>query len=178
MTLIQIVNVVATATMNQQIDFGKLRKFKEIKHDPDVYGGRVAYFKSSAMEGKVSIFTPGKMISVGTKSEKQAIKELNVAMRFLVKKALARKVELQPRIENLVVTADFGKGLNLEKFSENLRAIYEPEQFAGAILRLEQPFKASILVFSSGKTVITGLKSAKQIDPTTQCLKNLISSYG
>jgi len=81
-----IVNIVATATLNQKLDLNELVKFGEILHDTDIYGGRVAYFKSSNMMGKVSIFNSGKMISVGTKSEKKAVQELEYVKEFLVKK--------------------------------------------------------------------------------------------
>jgi len=56
------------------MDFSKLNQFVEITHNLHTYQGRVAYFKASKMEGKVSIFKSGKMISVGTKSEAQAFK--------------------------------------------------------------------------------------------------------
>ncbi len=128
------------------------------------------------MEGKVSIFTSGKMISVGTRSEAQAFRELKIAYKFLLNEGLAKKIDLLPDIQNLVITADLGKTINLEEFSEKIRAIYEPEQFPGAILRLDKPFKTSILIFASGKVVITGLKSSKQIEPTIQMLKQLIQS--
>ena len=159
----EIVNVVATGSVGQQIEFEELRKFKEIFHDSDVYGGRVAYFKTEKMQGKVSIFNTGKMISVGTKSEGQAFHELEMAMEFLAEKGSAKRVKLSPQIRNIVAVADFEKSVNLEMLSMESKAIYEPEQFPGAILRFEEPFKTSILVFASGKTVITGLTSADQL---------------
>jgi transcription initiation factor TFIID TATA-box-binding protein len=61
-----------------------------------------------------------------------------------------------------------------EDDSEKTRAIYEPEQFPGAILRLKEPFKTTILIFASGKAVITGLKSSIQIEPIVQQLKELL----
>lgn len=170
----EIVNVVATASLNQQIDFEELRKYKEIFHDSEVYGGRVAYFKTKKMQGKVSIFNTGKMISVGTKSETQAFQELAMTMNFLAEKSITKPVELKPQTRNIVATADFEKSVNLEKLPETSKAIYEPEQFPGAILRFEEPFKTSILVFASGKTVITGLTSSDQIKPTIQKLEQLI----
>ncbi len=176
MTIVKIVNVVATASLNQPVDFFKLKEFPEMAHSPNVYRGKVAYFKTFGMEGKVSIFQSGKMISVGTKSKVQAAQELKLAMSFLVEKDLTKKIELVPKIQNIVVTADFEASLDLETFSKNLKAIYEPEQFPGAILRLEKPFKTSILLFASGKAVITGLKSSEQIEPTIQQLKELIES--
>jgi transcription initiation factor TFIID TATA-box-binding protein len=171
---VNIVNVVATASLNQPMDFEELRRYGEIFHDSEVYGGRVAYFKSKQMQGKVSIFSSGKMISVGTKSEKQAQKELKTAKQFLVEKGLIRKVELAPITQNIVATADFEQTINLEELAQKTRAIYEPEQFPGAILRLEKPHKTSILIFASGKTVIAGLKNSAHIEPTILQLKQTI----
>jgi transcription initiation factor TFIID TATA-box-binding protein len=171
---VAVVNVVATAILNQPMDFEELRRFGEIFHDSNVYGGRVAYFKTKLMQGRVSIFSSGKMISVGTKSEEQAQKELKLAKQFLVDKGLIKEVKLEPKTQNIVATADFEQLINLEELAQKTRAIYEPEQFPGAILRLQQPFKTSILVFASGKVVITGLKDSKQIEPTAEKIKKLI----
>ncbi len=176
MVKVAIVNVVATASLNQEMDFEELRRFGEIFHDSDVYGGRVAYFKTKGMQGRVSIFSSGKMISVGTKSIEQAQKELQLAKRFLAEKSLIKEVALEPKTQNIVATADFEQQVNLEELAQKTRAIYEPEQFPGAILRLDKPFKTSILIFASGKTVITGLKNSAQIESAVQELKKLIEA--
>lgn len=171
-----IVNVVATASLNTGVDFEKLRMYREIFHDSDVYGGRVAYFKTEQMQGKVSIFLSGKMISVGTKSEVQARKELEMAKCFLVDKDFVNDVVLAPKTQNIVVSVDFGVPINLEALSEGTRAIYEPEQFPGAILRIKEPFGCSVLVFGSGKAVLAGLKSQTQIESTIEKLEEIIES--
>jgi transcription initiation factor TFIID TATA-box-binding protein len=173
---VAVVNVVATASLNQPMDFEVLRQYPEIFHAPDVYGGRVAYFKEKQMQGKVTIFLSGKLISVGTKSEEQAQKELQRTKQFLAEKGLITDVKLEPKTQNIVATADFGQPINLEELSQKIKAIYEPEQFPGAILRIEQPFKTSILIFASGKAVITALKSQAEIEPTVLALKNIIES--
>jgi TATA-box binding protein (TBP) (component of TFIID and TFIIIB) len=178
MVKIKIVNVVATASINQQVDFEALRQAKEIFHDSDVYGGRVAYFKKTGMEGKVSIFTSGKMISIGTKSESQAFNELETTVRFLVEKNFANPAKLEPRIRNIVVTVDFERIISLEKLAENQAIVYEPEQFPAAILHQEKPFKSTILVFSSGKAIITGLTNSRQIGQTIVQLENVITQRG
>ena len=71
-TRIEVVNVVATATLDHSIDLKSLAiHFPAIvSYDPKVYFA--AYFKSREMKGKVSIFQSGKMISVGTRSEEEA----------------------------------------------------------------------------------------------------------
>ena len=74
----QIVNVVATAAVNQKVDLKELGNGKEVSYNSDSYGGRVAYLKTNIMQGKVSIFSSGKLISVGTKSEEAAAQELEL----------------------------------------------------------------------------------------------------
>jgi transcription initiation factor TFIID TATA-box-binding protein len=169
-----IVNVVATATLNQKVDLYELEKFKEILHDPEIYGGRVAYFKSSDMKGKVSIFTSGKIISIGTKSENDAIRELECAKIFLTDKGIIKPVLLKTVIQNIVVVTDLEEGVNLEKMATNCKIIYEPEQFPGGIMRVKKPHQATILVFASGKIVITGVKSSDQIEPVIGSLVRLL----
>ena len=172
-----VVNVVVTAALNQALDLDELGKFREILHDPDIYGGRVAYFKTSNMDGKVSIFSSGKMISVGTTSEKKAFCELEYTKKFLVEKGFTKPILLQPKIRNIVLTADLEKSINLEELSKKCKMIYEPEQFPSGILRIEEPYKATILIFASGKVVITGLKSSNQIKPAIRKLVNLLKTY-
>ena len=109
----KIVNVVATAALNQEFALEEARKFNGVIYDSDVYGGRVAYFKTSTMQGKVSIFCSGKMISVGTKSEEVAFQELEATKDYFVKKGLISEVLLEPQVRNIVVCVDFGKtGVN------------------------------------------------------------------
>ena len=177
MIKIAIVNVVVTATVNQKLDLDELGKFGEILHDQDIYGGRVAYFKTSNMKGKVSIFASGKMISIGTTSEKKAFYELEYAKKFLVEKGFIKPTLLQPKIRNIVATADLGESIYLEELSKNCKMIYEPEQFPGGIIKIEEPYKATCLIFASGKVVITGLKSSNQIKPTIQKLVNVLKTY-
>ena len=71
------------------------------------------------------------MISVGTKSETKVYEELKLTKQFLLERDFVKSVALNFKTQNIVVTADFEKSLNLEEFSEKTRAIYEPEQFSG-----------------------------------------------
>ena len=172
-----IVNVVATAALNQKLDLDKLGRFREILYDSDKYRGRVAYFKSPNMSGKVSIFASGKMISVGTKSEKEAAHELEYAKDFLVSKGFIKPTILKQKIRNIIVMVNFGKGINLEELANNYKMIYEPEQFSGGILRIEEPYKATVLVFASGKAIVAGLRSSNQIKPIIQKIVSIIKMH-
>jgi transcription initiation factor TFIID TATA-box-binding protein len=169
---VRVVNVVATATLDQTADVESLPRIfpNEAIHDDEIYGGRVAYFKSKAMNGKAIIFPSGKMISVGTTTPEEAIRELNH-----VAETLKVGLKHEPKIRNIVATVDLGEPVDLEEASARLRAIYEPEQFPGAILRLEEP-KATILIFSSGKCVITGTKSESSLNQAVRKLSQILSA--
>jgi len=171
----QIVNVVATAALNQEVTLEELRQFEEVVYDSNVYGGRFAYFKMKTSQGKVSIFTSGKMISVGTKSEETAFKELEAAKDYFVKKGLISNIFLEPKVRNMVVCVDFGKQVTLEDLAFKENVIYEPEQFPGAIFRILKPYKASVLIFASGKTVITALTGTSQIEDTIERITRLLN---
>ncbi|MHA1688123.1 MAG: TATA-box-binding protein, partial [Promethearchaeota archaeon] len=68
--------------------------------------------------------------------------------------------DLDFKIENVVgtVTVDIEGRLDLVKIAKNLPDVeYNPERFPGIILRIDKP-KATFLIFSTGKMVITGLR--------------------
>lgn len=170
---VKIVNVVSTASLNQKLDFNELKKYPEIFHDSSVYNGRAAYLKTEKMNGKVILFLSGKIISVGTKNESQALDDLLAAKKFLVARSLINDIQLQSKIQNMVVVVDFGKQIDVESLTR-IGVIYEPDQFSGAILRLHNPFRAGVLFFSSGKIVISGLKNTTHIEPVIREIFKMI----
>ena len=177
---ISIVNVVATAGLDQRIDFETLIDFfpLEVIHDPEIYGGRVAYFKSDKMQGKVSIFPSGKMISVGTRSAEKARDELALVASYLEDAGIA-KLKSPAKIQNMVATADLGFKPKLESIKPvgGVQVIYEPEQFPSAIISftLSEKSKATILLFASGKIVCVGLRNQKDIANAIHRLREIIS---
>ena len=68
------------------------------------------------------------------------------------------------KIRNIVGSCDVKFRVSLEKIMEmnRLHASYEPELFPGLTYRMENP-KVVVLVFISGKIIITGAKEASQI---------------
>ena len=160
--LFKVVNVVATASLDRPINLELLHKRfpRSVRYSQNLYGGRVAYLKVESMEGKVSIFRSGKLISIGTKSIEKAIEELK-----LVAMTLGAKLDTQPKVQSIVAIADLGKSINLERIvneiqeERGLYVMYEPEQFPGAIIKfpVNESKLATILLFSSGKVVCIGL---------------------
>ena len=175
---ISIVNVVATATLDRPVDPASLPQLfpRFISYDPEVYFA--AYFRSDEMQGKVSIFSSGKMISVGTRSEEKANTELVLVASHFEDAGIA-KLKETAKVRNIVATANLGFKPNLDSIyrAEGVQIIYEPEQFPGAIisLTLSEKSKATILLFSSGKIVCVGLKDRNDIDIAINRLLEIIS---
>ena len=81
------------------------------------------------------------------------------------------------KIENIVASADLGVELDLygiAKASKNVD--YEPEQFPGAICKIDKP-KASLLLFKNGKIICTGAKSEKEIEEALEKVIKIVEGH-
>ncbi len=159
---VEIQNVVAVAALDQKIDLLAIRKvFVNVKYRPKTFPGLV--FRLKQPKTTTLIFGNGKMVCTGAKSEKMARSAVMKVVRELRKEGFI--IRRGPKIEivNVVGTADVGGEVDLEFASDILdNAMYEPEQFPGTIYRMKEP-KVVILIFRSGKLVLTGGKSEDQV---------------
>jgi TATA-box binding protein (TBP) (component of TFIID and TFIIIB) len=161
----RIVNVVATADLRQPLSLMRVSELKYVEYDQAKYRGRVAYFKSPGMEGKVTIFSTGKLISVGTRSVQRAERELEAAVSYLLENGLTKKVRVVVRVRNMVVSLDTGHLIDIEGlYSRIPNLVYEPEQFPAAIWRPASVPGTTVLVYSNGKLIIAGLVQTDGID--------------
>ena len=174
----KVINVIAVADLRQRVDLGKIGQNLNVAYNPGKYGGRVAYLKTKIMHGKVSVFNSGKIISVGTKSVYQAKEDLHTAARFIENILHSGVSSEDIEIVNIVASIDLGRNVDLETATLGLpHTIYEPDQFPGLILRFSEPIHGSILLFSSGKAIINGVKSEEQAHLVADRLKSLIKSF-
>ncbi|MGD8545094.1 MAG: TATA-box-binding protein [Candidatus Bathyarchaeota archaeon] len=73
-----------------------------------------------------------------------------------------QRVERSIRIENVVASASINQRVDLNAVVKGYPGVeYRPVQFPGLVFRLKRP-KTATLIFSSGKMVCTGAKSAKE----------------
>ena len=88
---------------------------------------------------------------------------------------------LQAEINNVVATVDLRYKIKLEnvlsKMPVNVQIKYIPEQFPGAIVKIKKP-RVSILMFSTGKLVVTGAKSVKMIHEAVEVISELLRAVG
>jgi len=157
----KIRNVVCTANLEQKVDIIKLAGLACGIYDQNIYGGRCGYVKTPEMDGRVTIFPSGKMISLGGKSITKAIQQLNHAKFFLVRENMIQDTILTPKIRNIVATIDLKQKLPIENISSKIAgAMYDPETFPGLIMK--GLHSCNFLIFASGKIVITGAKSMEE----------------
>ena len=81
---------------------------------------------------------------------------------------------------NVVIAADLKVRLPLDKIAIELEnASYDPENFPGLIYRIEaNNKKVTILMFNSGKLIITGIKSSKEAKKYIEELRKTLKSIG
>ena len=159
--IISIENVVASASINQEVDLNEIvSKFPDVEYHPEQFPGLV--FRLKSPKTATLIFRSGKMVCTGAKSEDQSKKAVKTVVIRLRKGGIKIKRDAEITIQNIVASINLGGRIHLEEAARTLpRSMYEPEQFPGLIHRMLDP-KTVILIFSSGKLVCTGAK--KEID--------------
>lgn len=160
--IISIENVVASATINQRVDLNQItRNFTDVEYHPDQFPGLV--FRLKTPKTATLIFSSGKMVCTGAKSEDQSRKAVQIVVTKLRKGGVKIKKNAITEIQNIVASASLGGKVHLEEAARQLpRSMYEPEQFPGLIHRMTEP-KTVILLFASGKLVCTGAKKEPQV---------------
>jgi transcription initiation factor TFIID TATA-box-binding protein len=162
--VVNIENVVASAVLNQRIQlFDIVNSFDEttVEYNPEQFPGLV--FRLKKPKTATLIFSSGKMVCTGAKSEKQAIKAVHRVVEELKSKGINIVNKPEITIQNIVSSGSLPGKIDLEKCAFVLeRTMYEPEQFPGLIYRMGSP-KVVLLLFASGKFVCTGARKEEQV---------------
>jgi transcription initiation factor TFIID TATA-box-binding protein len=96
------------------------------------------------------------------------------------KNEYGKDVILDYKIENVVatVTVEIEEKIDLKQIAQKYASVeYNPERFPGLIMRVEKP-RATILVFSTGKMVITGLREAGEATKVVEKVLKSIKKAG
>ncbi len=173
---ISVANVVATATLGQKIDLLAIMKvFRNVEYRPKKFPGLV--FRLKRPKTTTLIFSTGKMVCTGAKSEKMARSAVKKVVQELKNNGIIILRKPTIVIQNIVASANLHGLVDLEMAADILdNVMYEPEQFPGLICRMGDP-KVVILVFASGKLVCTGGKSAEMVDVAVAKLHGILEDY-
>jgi transcription initiation factor TFIID TATA-box-binding protein len=170
---ISIENVVASATLNQKVDLNAVVKgYPGVEYRPEQFPGLV--FRLKRPKTATLIFSSGKMVCTGAKSEKEAKRAVMKVVKELKKGGIIIISKPELKIQNIVASGGLGGMIDLEKAAYSLgHSMYEPEQFPGLIYRMEEP-KVVILLFASGKLVCTGAKREPDVYVAVDKLHSLL----
>ena len=171
--LVEIVNVVASATVDQKLNLADItKKFPQVEWNPDQFPGAV--FRLKNPKTATLLFRTGKMVCTGSKSEDMARKAVKTVVQKLRKGKIKIKKDAAVTIQNIVSSINLGGRVNLEQAARTLpRSMYEPEQFPGLVHRMPDP-KTVILIFATGKLVCTGGKTEEDVYRSVNLLHHML----
>jgi len=172
---INIENVVASATLNQNISLTAIvRTFPHVEYRPEQFPGLVYRLKKP--KTATLVFSSGKMVCTGAKTERQAKQAIMKVVDDLKSNGITITGKPEIQIQNIVASGGLGGYIDLEKCAVSLeKMMYEPEQFPGLIYRMDEP-KTVMLLFSSGKLVCTGTKKEEDVGIAIKKLKETLES--
>jgi len=96
--------------------------------------------------------------------EKESAKEEESEEEESVEEKESPEDDLDYKIENVVATVvvEITEKIDLNQIARRHAEVeYNPERFPGLVMRIEKP-RATILIFSTGKMVVTGLRKATE----------------
>jgi transcription initiation factor TFIID TATA-box-binding protein len=171
--IIEIVNVVASASIDEKLDLNKIQeKFPDVEYHPEQFPGAV--FRLQSPKTATLLFRTGKMVCTGSKSEEMAVNAVNSVVKKLRKGGIKIKKDAVVTVQNIVSSINLGGRIHLEKVARTVpRSMYEPEQFPGVIHRMIDP-KTVILIFASGKLVCVGAKKESEVRRSVNQLHSLL----
>ncbi len=173
---INIVNVVASVTLDQKFNLIDIMKtFKNVEYNPKRFPGLV--FRIKKPKTATLIFSTGKMVCTGAKSEKLARRAVHKVVQELKKGGIVILSKPKIVIQNMVASANLHGKIDLETAADVLdNVMYEPEQFPGLIYRMQDP-KTVLLLFSTGKVVCTGAKSEEMVHESVAKVYEVLDDF-
>jgi len=159
---IRIENVVASVTLNQRFDLNAIVKSNPgVDYRPEKFPGLV--FRLKKPRTATLIFSTGKMVCTGAKSEQKAKLAVKKVVKELKNNGIIILGKPEIKVVNIVSSADLLGRIELEEAAYSLgKTMYEPEQFPGLIYRMDEP-KVVFLLFASGKIVCTGATKEEDV---------------
>ena len=172
---INIENVVATAALHQNVDLESIaRSFPTSKYDPNTFPGLIYHTRKPDVA--ILIFSSGKMVVAGAKSERMAKRAVSRVVDELKMAGLVILGEPDTVIRNVVASADLSRRIDLEDMATKLEiTIYDPEQFPGLIYR-QKDTKGVLLIFANGRLVCSGARSLVDVEKAINQLSKTLET--
>jgi transcription initiation factor TFIID TATA-box-binding protein len=171
-----IQNVVATVTLGTRLELKTIAlQARNAEYNPKRFSAvimRIREPKTTAL-----IFASGKMVVTGAKSEDLARLAARNFSRIIQKLGFTATFK-DFKIQNIVASCDVKFRVRLEGIASTHHrfSTYEPELFPGLIYRMMKP-KVVMLIFVSGKVVITGAKVRENIYQSFELMYPVLTDF-
>ncbi|XP_059330330.1 TATA box-binding protein-like 2 [Ammospiza nelsoni] len=158
----QLQNIVSTVNLACKLDLKNIALHaRNAEYNPKRFAAvimRIRQPRTTAL-----IFSSGKMVCTGAKSEEQSRLAARKYARVVQKLGFPAKF-LDFKIQNMVGSCDVRFPIRLESLvlTHQQFSSYEPELFPGLVYRMVKP-RIVLLIFVSGKVVLTGAKDRSEI---------------
>lgn len=169
-------NIVATVNLDCRLDLKTIALHaRNAEYNPKRFAAvimRIREPKTTAL-----IFASGKMVVTGAKSEDDSRLASRKYARIIQKLGFnARFTDF--KIQNIVGSCDIKFPIRLEGLASRHHhfSSYEPELFPGLIYRMIKP-KIVLLIFVSGKIVLTGAKVREEIYTAFEMIYPVLNDF-
>ncbi|XP_066132128.1 TATA box-binding protein-like 2 [Saccopteryx bilineata] len=172
----QLQNIVSTANLACKLDLKKIALHaKNAEYNPKRFAAvimRIREPRTTAL-----IFSSGKMVCTGAKSEEQSRLAARKYARVVQKLGFPARF-LDFKIQNMVGSCDVRFPIRLEGLvlTHQQFSSYEPELFPGLVYRMVKP-RIVLLIFVSGKVVLTGAKERSEINEAFENIYPILKGF-
>lgn len=169
-------NIVATVNLGTELSLKDIALHaRNAEYNPKRFAAvimRIRDPKTTAL-----IFGTGKIVVTGAKSETFAKVAARKYARIIQKLGFPAKFK-DFTVQNIVASADVKFPIRLEALAlgHSMFSSYEPELFPGLIYRMVDP-KVVLLIFVSGKIVLTGAKTRNDIIEAFENIYPVLEEY-
>lgn len=173
-------NVIASVNLSTTIDLRRVAiSARNAEYNPTKVNAVILRLRNPKCTGL--IFRSGKMMITGAKSI-DGVKTGGKKIAKLCLKVGHPEVRFRGfKIENIIASAECGFPIRLEGLAHEHMAFcsYEPELFPGLVYRYspQDEDKAVLLVFVSGKVLLTGCQTIDHVNSVFQTIYPVLAQY-
>ncbi|MGC9069571.1 MAG: hypothetical protein ACP5IZ_11465, partial [Thermoprotei archaeon] len=155
-----------------------LRKLGDVHY----YGPRlqsVRVKKNSRNDVTYLVYSSGKIVVTGSEDVERAFDNVERIIRLLESYVRVSSDKVHVVVENIVAADELGFQVQLNNLRERLEqkmrnVLYEPDMFPGLIYKLGFG-RPSVLIFSTGRFIVTGSKTEDEALRTCEEIKREIA---
>jgi|AntRauTorcE11898_2_1112593.scaffolds.fasta_scaffold00885_6 transcription initiation factor TFIID TATA-box-binding protein len=178
-TTLDVANVVADSEVGVELDLDVVADdLAGAQYNPSDFPGIV--YRQQSPKSTVLLFRSGAVVCTGTQNIGDAQKSILNAKDKLSEIGVPISSDIDIQIQNIVLNGDLDVSINLNAAAIGLgleQTEYEPEQFPGLIYRISKT-DTVVLVFGSGKVVVTGVTDLAVGRESLQILERELSEIG